>query len=183
MAKSVLRKTWFEIVAPDIFDNETVADTPAEEADMVVGRQVKVDLKDLMPTSDKYYMDVYLQVTDVEGEKAQTRLAGHSTSSEYISKMISRRSNRLDYVDDIDMADGSTVRVKVVGTTIRKTQSAQISRLRKRIGELLDEVGDEYTVDEFMEAVFQDEIQQHITDEAKKIYPLRDLEIRKTEVQ
>jgi small subunit ribosomal protein S3Ae len=183
MAKSVLRKTWYEIVAPDVFDNETVADTPAEEAEMVDGRQVKVNLKDLMPTSDKYYMDVFLQVQDVEGEKARTELAGHTTSSEYISKMISRRSNRLDWVGDAETADGKEVRVKVVATTIRKTQSAQVSRLRKRVGELVEDAAADMKFDAFMEAVFQDEIQQHIKDDVKEIYPLRDLEIRKTEVK
>lgn len=183
MAKSVLRKNWFEIVAPDIFDNETVADTPAEEAEMVDGRRVKVNLKDLMPTSDKYYMDVFLQVTDVEGEKAHAELVGHDTAREYISKMISRRSNRLDYVDDVQTADGKTVRVKVVATTIRKTKSAKVSRLRERIGELLEEEAADKSFDAFMESIFQNDLQQKIKNDAKEIYPLRDLEIRKTELQ
>lgn len=171
------------MVAPAIFDNETVADTPAEDASLVEGRRVKVNLKELMPTSSKYYMDVYLQVTDVEGKKAHTQLVGHDTASEYVSKMVGRRSNRLDYVGDVQTNDGETVRVKVVATTIRKTKSAKISRLRKRIGEVIEEDAANKSFDQFMESIFQDDLQQKVKSAAKEIYPLRDLEIRKTELQ
>lgn len=183
MAKAVMRKDWFDIVAPDIFDNETVSQTPAEDKDLVNGRTIKVNLKELMPTSSKYYMDVYLQVTDVEGSTAHTRLVGHDTAREYVSKMISRQSNRLDYVDDVTTKDGITVRVKLVATTIRKTQSAKVSRLRKRIQEITREEAENNTFDDFMEAIFQNELQQKIRNDVKEIYPLRDLEIRKTEVR
>lgn len=183
MAKAVLQKNWYELVAPEIFDNEVVADTPAEEADMVLGRRVKVNLKDLMPSSNKYYMDVYLQVEDVEGDKAHTALAGHDTSKEYVSKMISRRSNRLDFVDDVTTDDGTTVRVKVVATTIRKTNSAKVSKVRQKIGEIIKDRADKQSFDSFMESIFQDELQQELKDATKEIYPLRDLEVRKTEVQ
>ncbi len=183
MAKAVMRKEWYEVVSPELFGNDVVAQTPAEEPELLNGRTVKVNLKDLMPTSKKYYMDVYLQVTDVDGSKAKTRVAGHDTAREYISKMVGRRSNRMDYVGDVTTKDDVTVRVKIVGTTIRKTKSAKISRLRKRIDELVESAAAEHTFNEFMEAIFQDELQQSIRNDVKEIYPLRDLEIRKTEIQ
>ncbi len=178
-----MRKEWYDIVAPDLFGNEVVAQTPAEEEDLLDGRTVKVNLKDLMPTSKKYYMDVYLQVTDVEGSTAQTIVAGHDTSREYISKMVGRRSNRLDYVGDVTTKDGQDVRVKIVATTIRKTKSAKISRLRERIADIVEDAAEDQSFNDFMEAIFQDELQEQIKEDVKEIYPLRDLEIRKTEVQ
>lgn len=183
MAKAVMRKDWYEVVAPELFGNDVVAQTPAEEPELLDGRTVKVNLKDLMPTSSKYYMDIYLQVTDVDGSKAKTRVAGHDTSREYISKMVGRRSNRLDYVGDVTTKDDVNVRVKIVATTIRKTKSAKISRLRKRIGDLVEDEAADRSFDDLMEAIFQDELQQELKEDVKEIYPLRDLEIRKTEVQ
>lgn len=183
MAKSVLRKEWYTIVAPDLFDNERIAETPAEEPGLLHGRTVKANLKDLRPSSDKYYMDVYFQVTDVEGNTAQTQLVGHDTAKEYVSRMISRRSNRVDVVDDVTTEDGVTVRVKLVAATIRKTKSANVSRLRNRITELVRQRAENSSFDAFMESIFDNDLQQHLRNETKTIYPLRDLEIRKTEVQ
>lgn len=183
MAKTVLRKNWYEIVAPDVFDNETVAETPAEEQDLVTGRTVKVNLKDLLPTSGKYYMDVFLQVNDVEGDKAHTALVGHETSHEYISRMISRQSDRIDYVGDVETRDGTTVRVKVVATTIKRTKSAKIDAVRATIDEAVKDYAAEHTFDELMLAIFQNDFQQVLKDEARQIYPIRDLEVRKTEVR
>jgi ribosomal protein S3AE len=74
MAKAVLQKNWYEVQAPDIFDEDTVTETPAEKDSQVVGRTVKEGLNDLLEQSDKYYADVTLKVTEVEGNKAFTRI-------------------------------------------------------------------------------------------------------------
>lgn len=183
MAKTALQKEWYEIVAPDLFGGETVAETPAEEAELLGDRTVKVNLQDLMPSADKYYIDVFLQVTDVEGSKAQTRIAGHTVASEHVSRMVSRRSNRVDAVTDVTTSDGETVRVKVVGTTIRKTNSSRVKSVRERINEVVADRAEDATLDAFMESVFTGDLQGAVREEARKIYPLRDVEIRKTEVQ
>ncbi len=183
MAKTVMQKQWYDIVAPDIFGQQTVAETPAEEPEMVEGRRIKVELKDLMPSSDKYYMDVFLKVTDVEGDTAHTRLDGHDVSKEYISKMVSRRSDRIDTVADVETADGDTVRVKVVATTIRKTHSSRASSIRNKIAELLQDAADERGTANLMERFFTDDLQDEVRSAVRKIYPVRDLEIRKTEVR
>lgn len=182
MAKTALQKEWYEIVSPSLFGKETVAETPAEDGELVTGRTVKVNLQDLMPSSDKYYMDVYLQVTDVEGSKAQTRIAGHVVASEHISRMVSRRSNRIDAVVDAETADGETVRVKVVGTTIRKTNSSRAKSVRKTIKDVVEDAAAEQDLDSFMETIFTGSLQDDIREEARLIYPMRDIEVRKTEV-
>ncbi len=183
MAKTALQKGWYEIVSPDLFGSETVAETPAGESDLVVGRTVKVNLQDLMPSSDKYYMDVFLQVTEVEGDTARTRIAGHTVASEHISRMVSRRSNRIDAVVDAETVDGETVRVKVVGTTIRKTNSSKAKAIRESIQDVIEERASERDLDAFMEEIFTGSLQDALREEARLIYPVRDIEVRKTEVQ
>ncbi|MDY6776517.1 MAG: 40S ribosomal protein S3a/S1 [Candidatus Nanohaloarchaea archaeon] len=183
MAKAALQKEWYDIVAPDLFGNDTVAETPAGEEEEVDGRRVKVDLQDLMPSSDKYYMDVFLKVDDVEGDRAKTRIDGHTVSKEYVSKMVSRRSNRIDAVTDAETSDGSTVRVKMVGVTIKKTSSSKVNAARKRLKEAVEEEAGKAGLDDFMESIFSGGLQKRLEDAAQKIYPLREVEVRKTEVR
>lgn len=182
MAKAVMNKNWFEIVAPDVFDNETVSETPAEKDTDVLDRTVKVSLNDLMPSSDKYYMDVFLQVRTVDGKKAKTELTGHTTSKEFVSKMVRRRSDRIDQVTDVTTSDDRSVRVKLIAGTIKNTNSAAKTSIRKKMDEMVEEKAAKMDYDEFMRAIFQGELQQEINDACSKIYPLRSVEFRKTEL-
>lgn len=183
MAKTALQKDWYEIVSPELFGSETVAETPAEEPKSVEERTVKLGLQDLVPDTRRYYMDVYLKVTEVEGNRAKTAISGHNVSSDYVSKMVSRRSNRIDAVEDVKTSDGSRVRVKVVGATIRKTSSSQVNEVRRRMREVIREEAGKKSLDEFMESIFTGDLQKKMEAAAQKIYPLREVEVRKTEVQ
>lgn len=182
MAKAVMKKNWFEIIAPDVFDNETVSETPAEKDHDVLERTVKVGLKDLMPSSDKYYMDVTLQVREVDGKKAKTELVGHTTSKEFVSKMVRRRSDRIDQVSDVTTKDDRRVRVKLIASTIKNTNSAAKTSIRKKMDELVHEKAEKKDYDDFMRSIFQGEFQEEVNDACSTIYPLRSVEFRKTEL-
>ncbi len=182
MAKSVAQKNWYEIVAPEIFDKAKISETPSDKEDKVLQRTVKVGLKDLVPTSNKYYMDVFLQVTKVEGNKAHTKLVGHKTSKEYVSKMVRRRSDRIDRVIDVNTKDNKKVRAKVIAATLNNTTSDTKKALRKKIKEIVEDEASSNRHVDFMNKIFQDEIQQRLKEECKKIYPLKTIEFRKTEL-
>lgn len=182
MAKAVLQKNWYEVQAPEIFDEDVITETPAEKESQVVGRTVKEGLNDLMESSDKYYADVTLKVTEVEGNKAFTRIQEMSVSSEFVSRMIRTDTDRFDLVEDFETSDGETVRVKVVGGTLRKASGKQHKAARREITEVIEENASSQTYEEFMENVFTDKVQQEFRERAEKVYPFRELEIRKTEL-
>ncbi|MFB6204045.1 MAG: hypothetical protein ABEJ75_00195 [Candidatus Nanohaloarchaea archaeon] len=182
MAKALIQKNWYEIQAPDIFSVDTIAETPAERESQVVGRTVKEGLDELMDGASKYYVDVELQVTEVEGNKAFSEIRGMSCSSEFVSRIVRKRSDRFDLVHDTETDDGRTVRVKLVGATLRKTSSETLSSVRHELSDLIDERASEQAYQEFMENIFMDELQKEMRDLANEIYPFRELEVRKTEL-
>jgi ribosomal protein S3AE len=182
MAKAVLQKNWYNIQAPSIFDEDEVAETPAEKDSQVIGRTVKEGLNDLMENADKYYADVSLKVTDVEGNKAFTEIDEMECSSEFVSRMIREGSDRFDYVHDVETSDGREVRIKLVGATLRRTSSKKLTAARNKIKEILNEKSDEQSYEELMENIFLDNLQDELRDEVDTIYPFRQLEVRKTEL-
>ncbi len=182
MAKAVIQKNWYELQAPDIFSVDEVGESPAEKDSQVVGRTVKESLTEVMEGSDKYYVDVSLKVTDVEGNKAFTEIDGMECSSEFVSRMVRKRSDRFDLVEDFKTADDRKVRVKIVGATVKKTSSQTLKAARNKITEIIEDNASEQAYEEFMENIFLDNLQDEIRDEANKIYPFRELEVRKTEL-
>ena len=182
MAKAVIQKNWYEVQAPDIFSVDSVTETPAERDSQVVGRKVSESLTDIMDEADKYYVDVSFRVTEVEGNKAFSEIYGMECSSEFVSRMIRKRSDRLDLVRDIETQDGRKVRVKLVGATVKKTSSETLKQVRKEITGIIEERADEQDYNEFMENILLDNLQDELREKVNKIYPFRELEVRKTEL-
>ncbi len=182
MAKAVIQKNWYELEAPDVFDVKNVGETPAEKDSQVIGRTIKQDLDSLMDGTDKYYVDVSLKVTEVEGSKAFTEIDGMECSKEFVSRLVRKRSDRMDLVHDTETSDDRKVRVKLVGATVNNTSSQTLRNARKKLSELIDERAGEKKYSEFMEEIFTDELQKELREEVNKIYPFRELEVRKTEL-
>ncbi|MFB6213032.1 MAG: hypothetical protein ABEJ07_00485 [Candidatus Nanohaloarchaea archaeon] len=182
MTKAVIQKNWYEITAPEFFSKDEVGETPAEKDSQVIGRTIREDLTDLLEGTSKYYVDVELKVTEVEGNKAFTEVTGMECSKEFVSRMIRKRSDRMDLVYDTLTDDSREVRVKIVGATVSNTSSKTLKAARQELKDVIDENASSMDYHEFMEAVFRDELQEELRDVANDIYPFRDLEIRKTEL-
>jgi small subunit ribosomal protein S3Ae len=182
MAKAVIQKNWYNVTAPEFFTMDEVTETPAEKDAQVIGRTVKESLTEMLDSSDKYYVDVSLRVTEVEGNKAFTEVKGMECSKEYVSRMIRKRSNRMDLVRDLTTKDGRKVRVKLVGATVNKASSKTMKDARNELEEFMREKASETEYNDFMKMIFEDELQKDLRDIANEIYPFRQLEVRKTEL-
>jgi len=180
--KSVIRKDWYDLIAPDIFGGKKVSETPADSPSKVEGRTVKVNLKEVMPDSGKYYIDVFLKVKDVSGQKARTELVGHKCSREYLSRLVRRHSTRIDYINDLETKDDKQIRVKLIITTLGKCKSSVKKEIRKKAGEIVKDKVEASDFDQFMQTIFENKIQRTINDEVKTTYPLKSVEFRKVEV-
>lgn len=182
MAKAVIQKNWYELQAPEIFSVDELSETPADKDSKVIGRTVKEDLTELMDGTDKYYVDVSLRVTDVEGNKAFTEIYGMECSKEHVSRMIRKRSDRMDFVHDTTTKDDRDVRIKLIGATVNNTSSKTLSDVRNKLADLIDEEANEMEYNELMKTIFEDRLQKELRDAANTICPFRELEVRKTEL-
>lgn len=182
MAKTVIQKNWYEIQAPEIFSKEIIAETPADNDTKVIGRKASESLTDIMDESSKYYVDVTFRITEVEGNKAFAEIYGMECSSEFVSRMIRKRSDRMDLVTDLTTSDDREVRIKVIGATVGTTSTKTLTRVRNQLEEVLEEEVSNRDYQEVMKRIFTDELQKDLRDKADKITPFRELEVRKTEL-
>lgn len=180
---SVLQKSWYSITPPEMFDVDEVGQTPAENPSQVKGRTVKEPVNDLLEPAEKYYMSVEFQVTEVEGNKAFTKISGLECSSEFVSRLVRPGSDRLDVVTDLETVDGEQVRLKLVGATNKNTSSERITQLRNAAEEELRTIVSDTRYQDLMESVLLNELQEEVREKLEEIYPLRELEVRKAELQ
>lgn len=175
-------KTWFTIVAPKLFNERELAKTVVSDPNNLIDRRISVSLMDLINDFSKYYMKFIFRIKKVEGEKAFTEFDSSECLRDYISRMVLRRVRRVDTVQDLETKDGRKIRVKGLVIIPRRIKTTIKKTIRNKVREVIKTEVENSTLDDFVKKIVSDEIKVKIMREARKIYPIRNFEIRKTEV-
>lgn len=176
-----LNKEWYQIIAPPIFGNKVVGETPAFDSKNIMGRTYDASLVELNDDFSKFYIKVKLKVYKIEGTKAYTNFVGHEIVRERVYRLVQRRSERVDVIKDVTLGDGSKIRFKVLIILLRNTSNSINTSVRKRTEELLDEWKSK-TLDGTIKDIISGEMAKKLKSELRKIYPVGAVEIRKTEL-
>ena len=175
-------KSWYNILAPPSFDNVTVAETLADTPESLVGRVTEVSLQDLTNDFRKSHVVLYFKVNKVEENNAHTQFAGHTLTSDYLRRMIRRRKSKIDGVYDVSTRDGAFIRVKPFATTDKRIQNSQKRVVREAMKSTISSEADKATMSEFIKNILDGKIGSEIYKNCKKFYPVKRIEIYKTEV-
>ncbi|MCD6276175.1 MAG: 30S ribosomal protein S3ae [Thermoplasmata archaeon] len=175
-------KVWYTIIAPETFSSKELGMTPANEPEKVIGRIAESTLYDLTGNFKKMHVKLYFKINRIQGTNAFTRFIGHDMTTDYIRRMVRRRRSRIDSIFNVETSDGYRMRVKVIAVPDKRIKSSIKSALRKAIAELLTAKAKEMTFSEYVKYILMDEARKDLIHFLKPIYPVRRIEIRKSEV-
>jgi len=182
VTKKTKAKEWFTIIAPKIFSEKEIGKTMSSNPDMLIGRRIILSPIELTNNFNKFYMKFVFKVDRVEGNNAFTSFDGSECLRDYISRMVLRRVKRVDTVQDLATKDGVRIRVKGLAIISRRVKSSIRVKIRNMIKEKLKKEIESITLEDFIEKIMSDEIKMRVLSDARRIYPVRNFEIRKTEV-
>ncbi len=177
-----LKKTWYEIIAPEMFGNKVLGETLAVDSRQLVGRNISVSIMELGRDFQKFYIKLNLKIDRVEGSRAYTRFVGHEVITERIYRMVQRRTRRVDCIQEAATKDGEKIRVKTILILSRRVGTSIKYEVRAKLKETVKSAVGEKTLSELMNMIINDELQRAVWSECRKIYPVSAVEIRKTEV-
>lgn len=175
-------KRWYKIMTPTEFGDAEIGTTPARDPDMLVKRTVESSMRELTGDFSKQYVKLYFQINNVAGDTANTKFVGHHVTTDYVRSMIRRGTSRIDTITDIKTKEGYTVNVHILAITVKRAKSSQQKFIRETMGRLIQDAVEGKTFPEFVEAVVSGKMASTIYHETKKIYPLKRVEIIKTQV-
>lgn len=175
-------KTWYNVIAPPAFDNATVSETLADVPDNLINRIASVSLQDLTNDFRKSHILLYFKIHKVDGSNAHTQFTGHSLTSDYIRRMIRRRNSKIDAVYDVETKDRGTIRVKPFAMTDKRIQNSQRRAIRSTMKDTIAEEASKSTMSEFIKNTIDGKLGSDIYKNCKKLYPVKRIEIGKTEV-
>ena len=175
-------KVWYTIIAPDTFSSKELGMTPSNDPEKVIGRIAEATLYDLTGDFKKMHVKLYFKINRIQGTNAYTRFIGHDMTNDYIRRMVRRRRSRIDAIFPVETADGYRMRVKVIAVPDKRLKSSIKSELRKKIVEYLTSKAKEMTFSEYVKYLLSDDVRRDLSKVMKPVYPVRRIEVRKSEV-
>jgi small subunit ribosomal protein S3Ae len=175
-------KKWVDILAPTMFGEQKVGETLSTDPESIVGRIIEVPLSNLIGDFSKQHVTIRLQVTDVKDKKAKTKFIGHKITKEYMRSLIRRKNTSIEGVSDVITKDGIKVRIKAIALALGRAQRLQEKLIRKIMHDVAARNAKDMDFDKFMHNVVIGRIPSAMYRESGKIYPLKRMEVKKTEV-
>jgi small subunit ribosomal protein S3Ae len=130
----------------------------------------------------QFYIKLNLKVDRVEGSKAFTIFMGHDIMRERVYRMVQRHGRRIDVVQDVTTKDGVKLRIKTVFMLIRRVGTSTKNSARFLAREAIDEIAKEKKFEDLMDMIIKGELQMQLKRHCSKVYPVGNMEIRKTEI-
>lgn len=190
MARKVQRKldkwkskTWYNVETPEFISRTNIGVTPAEEPEQLIGRIVETTVGEIANDFTKHNTKLRLEIDNVSGDIANTRFLGHEITTDYLRSIVKRQTSRIDANLDVTTKDGYKVRVKPICFTVKRARTSQIKGIREVMVKIVKERAAELNFEQFIEEAIMGKLSANIYRNAKSIYPLRRVEIRKTEVK
>ncbi|OKY78235.1 MAG: Ribosomal protein S3AE [Candidatus Methanohalarchaeum thermophilum] len=175
-------KKWYEVKAPEMFGETKIGETPSDDPEKAIGRVFETTVGDLTGDFSKNNTKVYFKIKEISAEAANTQFVGHELTSDYVDSLVRRKTDKIDIVVDVLTKEGFKVRVKPVLFTVKRGKSSQIRSLRKKATEIIRNKAKETKFEKFAKDLILGNIASEIYQATKTIYPLRRVEIRKSEV-
>jgi small subunit ribosomal protein S3Ae len=176
-------KEWFNIEAPVYLNRAIVGNTMAGDPSLLLGRNVETTVGELTNDMTKNNTKVILRINNVVGDIATTDLVGHELTTDYVRSIVKRQTSRIDANMEVKTRDGYVIRVKPTCFTIKRARSSQIKAIREVMIEIVKKRAYESDFETFMQEAILGRLSAAIYRQAKFIYPLRRVEIRKTHVE
>jgi small subunit ribosomal protein S3Ae len=165
-----------------MFGKSPVGETLASDPAKLMGRIIETTLGELTNNFSKQNTKLMFKVDQVAGDSAYTKFVGHELTSDYIRSLVKRRTSRIDSIIDVTTSDGYKVRVKPSCFTVKRARSTQVKTIRNIASNIIQEKAGTLDLNQFIQDVVLGRISLDIYKDAKEIYPLRRVEIRKTEI-
>lgn len=175
-------KKWYEILAPSVFGQVVVGSTPADDPNKLIGRVIETTLYDLTGDISQVHVKLYFQVIDVQDDKGVTRYKGHELARDYVRSLVRRKSSKITGIFDLATKDNYLLRLTVIALTAYRCKTSHKRAIRKIIRDHLLERVPQLTFDELVNEIVTGKIGQDILERAKKIYPVRKVEIYKSKL-
>jgi small subunit ribosomal protein S3Ae len=176
-------KNWYTVLAPEQFDREELGRTMADEAEKVEGRTIETTLSELTEGQGENNNKLKFKINEVAGETAYTEFVQYELTRDYLRSLVRRGASKVDAAITVLTTDEYRVRVQPVAFTTKKADRSQEQAIRRVMIDLVEEAAEERSFEQFVDSIVEGRLSSAIYGEAKQVYPLRRVEVKKLSLE
>ena len=178
-----LKKKWIPIKPPTFLGNEIIGHTVCMKKRSPVGRTTIVSLGTLTKNVRDHNISIKLKLSQLtEGNICMTEYRGQEINKNQIMMAVRRGFSRIDNIEILTL-DKVKIRIKTIVLTRCRVSSAIKHSLRAEIKKEMEKTASSCKVIEtFLSSVNTGKMQADTVKQLKKIYPCREMIVRKIEV-
>jgi ribosomal protein S3AE len=173
------KKEWYTFFSPKSFEEREVGTTIAEEDAKIIGRVMKVPLREITNNMNHQFIKLIIKAREVKGKDVHTSLEGFELTGEYLLRNVRRRKSLIKTVVTGKTKDARTARVTAYSFTAIKIDTTKKDAIRGKMNEMLKKAIEEDTFDSLIQKCVFGSTASGIFKETKKISPIRRVEISK----
>lgn len=177
-----LLKKWYTVYASSAFGFAEIGEIPANDEKSLIGRTVEISLYQITNDISQLPIKLKFQIVKVINGKAYTQFKGFELARDYVRSLVRRGTTKVEGYFDVTTKDGVDLRVAVMVITQHRIKTSQEKAIRKIAKEVVEKAASNLTFDEFIQEAVLGKIASEVYSKARKIYPLRKVEVRKIKV-
>lgn len=175
-------KNWYQVLAPAEFNRVNIGETLADAPEKMIGRVIEATLGDITGDWTKQNTKMIFRIDEIGGNNAYTSFIGHEMTKDYMRSLVKRRTSKIDANLVVTTKDGYKVRVKPLVFTVKRARTSQIESIRKIMVDVTVARSKELNYTDYVSEVVTGKIASEIYKATKNIYPLRRVEVGKSEL-
>jgi len=200
-----LKKEWYDLKAPSMFKKRRCGKTLVSRtqgtkiaSQGLKGRVCEINLGDLHfdgestgQDEDQGFKKIKLSVEDIQGKNCLMDFHGLSFTRDKLCFFVRKWQTLIEGHIDVKTTDGYSIRVFCIGFTQSRqgqrksncyAQSSQIRKIRKRMVDTIAEECGKASLKENVKKFIANSIEKDITKKCNRVFPLKDVYIRKVKV-
>ncbi|MCW3128636.1 MAG: 30S ribosomal protein S3ae [Methanophagales archaeon] len=175
-------KQWYTVLAPKMFGDVKAGETVADEPSKLIGRKIEMTLGELTDKLIKNSnLKLLLEIDEVNHNMAYTKFIGHKMDNGYLRSLARKGISKIDSRIDVVTKDGEELCVKSACFTLKRASGLQVKLIRKVMEEIILSRARNLELNKYIQEIILGKLSSDIYKAAKKVYPLRRVEITKTE--
>ncbi|PIN84658.1 MAG: hypothetical protein COV47_06135 [Candidatus Diapherotrites archaeon CG11_big_fil_rev_8_21_14_0_20_37_9] len=177
------KKAWYTIIAPAEFERTELGHTIVEKPENLVNRVILISGRELANQPKKQHFILKFKITDVTASKANTESIGHEIKESYLKRTVRRRASKVAIVSNFNSKDNKNWKIQIIAITDRKASRTQKTAIRRLMTEAAKKYFGEIDSAKIVDSIVFGQVSNKIYTDAKKIVPLKRLEITKSAIQ
>lgn len=175
-------KSWFKVYAPEFLGKQFIGEIVSSDTANLPDRVLSASLGELIQDYSKQNVKMSFKISDVAGDAAYTQFHGHEMTKDFIRAMVKRRASRIDSTITIQpLGSVRELQVTITAFTINHARLSQIHEVRAMMVKVVQDYAKEADFETFVSAMVKGEISKKMVEACKPIFPIRKIEIIKSE--